>query len=362
VPPSAPIDLGQIQQGFRTVKFFEVQNTGDGPLTFDGTISGPDVVLFGLPDPAGSVTNPPSTRTYTAEAIAPCGNFPAGSGKVIVAISFFAGAAPSPTSKSATLTLSGHNATNFPPTQTWTFPLSVVITAPVAVDVALVVDHSGSMNDALGSRVKIDAAISASQLFVELLRPDLDDRVAVVRFDQSPDVVVPMTPVSTTAAPTQGQIRAKVATDIPPATGTTAIAAGADTGPVVANSTLPVAGGGRDDPRLSHRAAEQVLGPPSLHHQLLRTGDNGAERTAEPLREADRDRVEVPADRRRRHAARDRGVEDPRAVEVDGQPVLPRRVGYCRDLLERPTEVDRPGAPALGGAPRHRPGEARNRP
>jgi len=230
VPPSAPIDLGQIQQGFRTVKFFEVQNTGDGPLTFDGTISGPDVVLFGLPDPAGSVTNPPSTRTYTAEAIAPCGNFPAGSGKVIVAISFFAGAAPSPTSKSATLTLSGHNATNFPPTQTWTFPLSVVITAPVAVDVALVVDHSGSMNDALGSRVKIDAAISASQLFVELLRPDLDDRVAVVRFDQSPDVVVPMTPVSTTAAPTQGQIRAKVATDIPPATGTTAIAAGAMTG------------------------------------------------------------------------------------------------------------------------------------
>lgn len=230
VPPTAPIDLGQIQQGFRTVKFFEVQNTGDGPLTFDGAISGPDAALFGLPDPAGSVTSPPPMRTYAAEPVAPCGGISAGSGKVIVAVSFIANAAPSATPASALLTLSNHNATNFPPNQSWAFPLNALITAPIAIDVALVVDRSGSMNDALGSRVKIDAAISASQLFTELLRPDLDDRVAVVRFDQSPDVVVPMTAVSTTVAPTQSQIRAKVATDIPPATGSTAIAAGAMTG------------------------------------------------------------------------------------------------------------------------------------
>jgi hypothetical protein len=230
VPPTAPIDLGQIQQGFRTVKFFEVQNIGDGPLTFDGVITGPDAALFGLPDPAGSVTSPPSTRTYAADPVSPCGPLTAGSGKVIVAVSFFANAAPSAAAKSANLTLSNHNATNFPPTQTWVFPLTALITAPVAVDVALVVDRSGSMNDALGGRVKMDAAISASQLFTELLRPDLDDRVAVVRFDQAPDVVVPMSPVSTTVAPTQSQIRARVATDIPPATGSTAIAGGAMTG------------------------------------------------------------------------------------------------------------------------------------
>jgi len=230
VPPAAPIDLGQVQQSFRTVKFFEVQNTGDGPLTFNGAISGPDAALFGLPDPNGSVTVAPATRSYTANPVSPCGSLTAGDGKVIVALSFFANAAPGATPRTGTLTLSGHNATNFPPTQTWLFPLTAVITAPVALDVALVVDHSGSMNDSLGSRVKIDAAVSASQLFVELLRPDLDDRVALVRFNHLPDLLVPMTHVSSTVAPTQSDIRTKVQTNIPPAAGNTAIAGGTMTG------------------------------------------------------------------------------------------------------------------------------------
>src|SRR4029079_6720487 len=113
-----------------------------------------------------------------------------------VAISFFANSAPSAAPKTATLTISGHNATNFPPTQTWIFPLTATITAPVALDAALVVDHSGSMTDTLGSRVKMDAAVAASQLFVELLRPDLDDRATIVKFNQIPEVVTGMTPVT----------------------------------------------------------------------------------------------------------------------------------------------------------------------
>jgi hypothetical protein len=230
VPPIAPIDLGQVQQGFRTVKFIQVQNTEDGPLTFNGALSGPDAALFGLPDPNGSVTNAPSSNSYIVNPISPCGNLAAGNGMVVVAVSFFANAAPSASPKSAVLTLSGHNATNFPPTQTWSFPLTAVITAPVALDVALVVDHSGSMNDSLGSRVKMDAAVSASQLFVELLRPDLDDRTAIVRFNHLPDVVVPMTPVSSVNAPTQTQIRNQVQAGVPPAAGNTAIAGGALTG------------------------------------------------------------------------------------------------------------------------------------
>lgn len=230
VPPTAPIDLGQVQQGFRTVKFIEVQNTGDGPLTFNGLISGPDAALFGLPDPNGSTTNAPAMRSYDANPVSPCGNLIVGNGKAAVAVSFFANATPSTLPKTATLTISGHNATNFPPAQTWTFPLTAMIVAPVALDVALIVDHSGSMNDSLGSRVKMDAAVSASQLFVELLRPDLDDRTAVVRFNQQPDVVVPIAPVSSTTSPTQSQIRTKVQTDIPPANGATAIAGGTLTG------------------------------------------------------------------------------------------------------------------------------------
>lgn len=228
VPGTAPISFGQVQQGFRTVRFFKVSNPADGPLTFQGAISGADATLFGLPDPNGSVINPPLTRNYTVDPVSPCGNLTVGSGETVVAIAFFAG--DSPKVANATLTLSGHNASNYPPTQTWVFPLTAEITPPVAVDVALIVDRSDSMNQALGSRVKMDAAISASQLFVELLRPNLDDRIAVVRFNNDRNVVVPMAAVSTTTSPTQDQIRQKIdaadGSGIKPATGLTAIAGG----------------------------------------------------------------------------------------------------------------------------------------
>jgi len=223
-PSTAPHDFGQVQQGFRTVWIFEVQNVGDGPLTFSGTIGGADASLFGLPDPAGSVTSTPASRAYTALPLTPCGPGPSGSGKVLVAVSFFANDVPK--IANTTLVISGHNATNFPPTQTWTIPLTAEITPPVALDVGLVVDRSGSMNDPLGSRIKMNAAIAASQLFVELLRPDLDDRVGVVRFNHLADVVVPMTPVSGTTAPTQATIRNTVQGSIPPPDGNTALAAG----------------------------------------------------------------------------------------------------------------------------------------
>lgn len=224
VPATTPIDFSQVQQGFRTVRFFKVGNPGDGPLTLQGAISGADAALFGLPDPNGSVVNPPATRNYAVDPVSPCGNLTVGTGETVVAISFFAGDPPK--IANAILTLSGHNATNFPASQTWVFPLIAEITPPVAVDAALVVDRSDSMNDTLGTRIKIDAAISASQLFVELLRPDLDDRVAVARFNNERNVVVPITAVSTTSAPTQDQIRQKVNADIKPATGLTAIAGG----------------------------------------------------------------------------------------------------------------------------------------
>jgi hypothetical protein len=227
-PSTVPHDFGQVQQGFRTVWVFEVKNTGGGALTFDAAIGGADAPLFGLPDPAGSVTVAPPTQSYTAPPVTPCGGGPAGSGSALVAVSFFAN--DTPKIASATLTIRGQNATNVPPSQTWTIPLTAEITPPVALDVALVVDHSASMGDALGARVKMDAAVAASELFVELLRPDLDDRVAVVRFNHLPEVVVPMSPVSTTAAPTQSTIRDDVGSGIPPAVGNTAIAAGAVVG------------------------------------------------------------------------------------------------------------------------------------
>lgn len=225
VPPIAPIDFGQVQQDFRTVRFFTVRNSGDAPLSFQGAITGPNAALFGLPDPNGSVVNPPQTRVFTVNPVSPCGNLASGSGETIVAVAFAGNTAPGVVN--ATLTLSGHNATNFAPGMTWAFPLVAEITPPVALDVGLVIDRSHSMNQTLGTRVKMDAAISASQLFVELLRADRNDRAAVVRFNNDRNVVVPMVLVSTTSSPTQDQIRQRIDTDIKPATGLTAIAGGA---------------------------------------------------------------------------------------------------------------------------------------
>jgi hypothetical protein len=224
VPATAPIDFGHVQQGFRTVRVRTVQNTGDGALSFQAAISGPDAALFGLPDPAGSVINPPSMRTYSVNPQTPCGPLPSGSGETDVAISFFADGAPRLVN--ATLTISGHNATNFPAAQTWIFALTAEVTPPTPLDIGLVVDRSDSMNAALGSRVKIDAAVAASQLFVELLRPNVDDRVAFVRFNNTRDVVVPMSPVSTTVHPTQDEIRGQIDPGVRPAQGLTAIAGG----------------------------------------------------------------------------------------------------------------------------------------
>ncbi len=228
VDASTPIELGKVQQGFRTVHTFEVKNLGDGPLTFRGVSTGADAALFGLPDPEGSVTNAPINRIYTIFPASSCGPGDLGSGKAIVAVSFFANNTPKVAS--GALTLSNHNATNFPVSQTWIFPLSAEIIPPVALDIGLVVDRSGSMNNTLGSRIKMEAAISASQLFVELLRADLDDRVAVTKFNHIPDVVVSMSSVSSTNPPTQNDILQTLQTDIMPATGSTAIAGGALTG------------------------------------------------------------------------------------------------------------------------------------
>ena len=62
VPPIAPISFGQVERGFRTARVFTVGNPADGPLFFQGALSGPDAGLFGLPDPNGSVINAPASR------------------------------------------------------------------------------------------------------------------------------------------------------------------------------------------------------------------------------------------------------------------------------------------------------------
>ena len=91
-----------------------------------------------------------------------------------------------------------------------------------------------------------------------------------------------------------------------------------------------------DDPRLAHRAAEEVLRPPRLRHELHGSGHERAERAPEALREAERHRVEVPSNLRDRHSERDGSVRNAGAVQVSAETVLARDRHDRLELLERP--------------------------
>lgn len=191
VPAIAPLAYGQIERGFRTVRFIELRNDGDSDLQFTARI-GPaadpaHAALFGLVLPETDITNAPSNRLYSVLPATRCGPGAVGVTTVPVAVSFFASGANG--FYNANLIIEGHNASNFPPAQTWIFPLSGEIIDPVPVDIALVLDRSGSMNDPAWSRNKMEAALSGAKLLVQMLRDTADDRCALVRFNETPDAV-----------------------------------------------------------------------------------------------------------------------------------------------------------------------------
>lgn len=193
-PPVAPISFGQIQRGFRTVRFITIRNTGDGPLTFTARIAGADAVLYGIQLESGSVTDVLPARDYTVNPVSACGMLATGTGETVVAVVFFANDTPRMTS--ARLIIENSNATNVPPGTTFTFDLSAEIIAAVAVDAGLVLDRSGSMAELAGVRSKSEAAIAGGRLFAQLIRPDVDDRLTVVKFSDVPQVLDAMAPVT----------------------------------------------------------------------------------------------------------------------------------------------------------------------
>ncbi len=222
VPPAPFPVFGQVQRGFRMVRLITVKNTGDGQLTFTARIDGADKALFGQMQSlaVGSVVNVVNTRVYSVDPVSPCGAGSSGSGETEVAVVFFAN--DQPRLANAQLIIEAHNATNAIPASI-SFPLSAEIIASVAVDAALVLDRSGSMSEAIGTRTKVEAAVAGGKLFAELIRPDLDDRLTVVKYDENIDVLQPI--VSITSANQPG-IVAKINSNELLPLGTTAIAGG----------------------------------------------------------------------------------------------------------------------------------------
>ncbi len=210
-----------------TVRFITVTNTGDGPLTFTATLSGPDAALFGILKSSNSITDVdfPAHTYPPVLPVHPCGGA-AGPGEVLVAVALFADPAHSLGAVNATLTIGNHN----DPLAPLTFPLTLTanIVAGNVVDVAAVFDKSGSMGAAIpGGGNKTGAVVQAGQLLAQLIPPDLGNRLGVTRFSTTADNYQTMQAVTSANQTTiAGQINA---TNLAPG-GNTAIAAGAMTG------------------------------------------------------------------------------------------------------------------------------------
>jgi hypothetical protein len=180
VPPAPFPPFGDVRQGYRMPRFVTIENTGDDTLTFTATLSGPDAALFGLMKASQSITDVAATRTYTVDPPFHCGGGPTGDGKEEVSVVFFANAAP-PKVAMATLTIDNHNDASAP--ASFSRPLTANVVAGNTVDAAAVFDTSGSMAQTVqGGGTKMAAAIQAGKLLVNLIPPDLGNRVAATRF------------------------------------------------------------------------------------------------------------------------------------------------------------------------------------
>ncbi|GEM_PF-6704296 len=104
----------------------------------------------------------------------------------------------------------------------------------------------------------------------------------------------------------------------------------------------PQARGG-DHPRLAHPAAEQLPSPPGRRDCLFGPGEYRSNGRAKSLRETGHHRVDRLDNLGRVDPERGRGVEQPRAVEMDRQPELVGGLGGSSD----PIDGNRPTAPAV---------------
>ena len=186
VPTGAFIDFGNVQRQFRTVRIARVQNSASGPVKFTASIVGANANLFGIQVEGGSIINPTSNQAFTVHPQTPCGALTTGNGEVVFSVTFYADDVPG--TYDASLVINNHNATNVAAPEL-TYPLQAEIIPLKNIDVELVIDRSGSMNENSGDRRKIDTAVDAGKLFFELARPDVEDRIGVVRFNEVPEII-----------------------------------------------------------------------------------------------------------------------------------------------------------------------------
>ena len=85
---------------------------------------------------------------------------------------------------------------------------------------------------------------------------------------------------------------------------------------------------GGEDPDLAHGSAQHLANAARPLDEIPAADEHRSRRRSQPLRQTHRHRVEARAQILHRHAELDRGIENARAVEVNGK-VAPARKRDC---------------------------------
>ena len=197
-PGLSSLSYGEVEVGYRFGKGVSIVNNGDIDLNFQVEVLGDS--RFGVstdPTTPGPGSSGPIGITIPG-TLNPCGGGTAS--EVILRVTFDA-LAPVGGPYTGTLRISGIVGDPSPPAQPIDIALSGEVIAAKTVDVALVLDRSGSMSEAMAIGTKETAVRSASRLFVELMRPDVGDRLALVQFNNMVDVFMPMTAITAANQP-----------------------------------------------------------------------------------------------------------------------------------------------------------------
>ncbi|WP_158675329.1 Ig-like domain-containing protein [Thiohalobacter thiocyanaticus] len=203
-------DYGEVEQGYRFGKGIRIRNPGDADLTFTVDVAG---------DGRFSFSDQPNQPGVGQQNLLPVTIPPMGERTFRVT---FDARAPDGGPYNGTFDITSINDTNVPPTRTVDLEGSVI--PGKTLDVALILDRSGSMNEPTADGSKAQTLRRASSLFLQLLRESAGDRVAIVGYNTQASLLEPLTQID-------AQSRADLidtvtnSTDLNPS-GATSIAAG----------------------------------------------------------------------------------------------------------------------------------------
>ena len=186
-PTVTSLDYGDVEIGYRFGKGIRIRNEGDAALTFDVSVAGDGRYTF-----SQTPTIPgPGVRNAAGITI-PASPLGGPFNELILRVTFDA-TGPLGGPYTGTLTINNINDLTAAPV---TVNLTGSVIAGKTLDVALVLDRSGSMSETTGSDTKIGAVKRASRVFFRLLRPDVGDRAALVQFNTTADLLKSLTAIT----------------------------------------------------------------------------------------------------------------------------------------------------------------------